>query len=45
LARNSPIKNKSIDRFELIAAVKSYPSNSIGVYELLVNVWEITSDF
>ena len=39
-----PVKNESIDGFELIAAVKSYPPSSIGVYDLLGNVWEITSD-
>ena len=40
-----PIKNLSNDRFELIAPVKSYPSNSIGIYDMLGNVWEITNDF
>jgi len=39
-----PIENKSEDGFELIAPVKSYPPNSVGVFDMLGNVWEITSD-
>ena len=41
---NFPVNNKSTDGFELIAAVKSYPPNSIGLHDMLGNVWEITSD-
>ena len=39
-----PIVNKSIDGFEMIAPVKSFPPNSIGVYDMIGNVWELTDD-
>jgi sulfatase modifying factor 1 len=39
-----PTKNESIDGFKLIAPVKSYPANSIGIYDMAGNVWELTGD-
>jgi len=39
-----PTKNESKDGYELIAPVMSYPPNSIGLYDMTGNVWEITSD-
>ena len=41
---NFPVKNESIDGFEMIAPVKSFPSNSIGIFDMVGNVWEITDD-
>jgi len=40
-----PTINKPIDGFEYIAPVKSYDPNSIGLYDMSGNVWEITSDY
>lgn len=39
-----PIKNDSKDGFEFISPVKSYAPNSIGLFDMTGNVWELTSD-
>ena len=39
-----PVKNESIDGFKLIAPIKSYDPNSNNIYDMLGNVWELTSD-
>ena len=39
-----PVKNESIDGFDYISPIKSYPPNSIGLYDMTGNVWELTAD-
>lgn len=42
---NFPIQNSKEDGFVLYAPVKSYPANSLGIYDMAGNVWELTSDW
>ena len=39
-----PVQNNSKDGFEYISPIKSYPKNSIGLYDMAGNVWEMTAD-
>ncbi|GIS21387.1 MAG: hypothetical protein CM15mP121_2390 [Bacteroidota bacterium] len=41
MARNFPIENTVLDKHESIAAVKSYPPNSIGIYDMIGNVGKL----
>ncbi len=40
-----PVLNTPLDGFEYIAPVKSFEPNSIGLYDMSGNVWEMTSDY
>jgi formylglycine-generating enzyme required for sulfatase activity len=39
-----PTVNEPIDGYQYIAPVKSFEPNTIGLYDMSGNVWEITSD-
>ncbi|MEH6408256.1 MAG: formylglycine-generating enzyme family protein [Leeuwenhoekiella sp.] len=40
-----PTKNNEEDGYKYIAPVKSFPPNSLGIYEMAGNVWEMTQDW
>jgi len=40
-----PTVNEPIDGYKYISPVKSFEPNTIGLYDMSGNVWEITSDF
>jgi formylglycine-generating enzyme required for sulfatase activity len=42
---NFPLKNEKTDGYGEVAPVKSFPSNSIGIYDMAGNVWEYTADW
>lgn len=42
---NFPLNNSKVDGYKLLSPVKSFQPNSIGLYEMSGNAWELTSDW
>tara|TARA_R110002124_G_C8958816_1_gene513888 strand:- start:345 stop:722 length:378 start_codon:yes stop_codon:yes gene_type:complete len=45
MPREKPAHYVTVDGFKYISPIKSYEPNSIGLYDMSGNVWEITSDY
>lgn len=40
-----PLQNEKVDGYSLLSPIKSFPPNSLGLYEMAGNVWEYTTDW
>lgn len=41
---NFPVKNVPEDGYKYASEVRSFPANSLGIYDMAGNVWELTKD-